>query len=57
MDGWIVRSTPTSEIDARTVVDDVRERGWTKKCIVFDAIEEHDDEEYDDEEHGDGGKC
>lgn len=56
MDGWIVRSTPTSEIDARTVVDDVRERGWTKKFIVFDAIEEHD-EEYDDEEHGDGGKC
>jgi carbamoylphosphate synthase small subunit len=51
------RST-TTEIDARTVVDDVRERGWTKKFIVFDAIEEHDDEEHDDdEEYGDGGKC
>lgn len=35
----------------------MRERGWTKKCIVIDAIEEHDDEEYDEEEHGDGGKC
>ena len=31
----------------------MRERGWTKKFIVFDAIEEHDD----DEEYGDGGKC
>jgi len=49
----------TSEVDARTAVDDVRGRGRTKKRVDVDAVEKHDDGGDDDDErtkHGDRGK-
>jgi hypothetical protein len=54
--GWIDGSTdrPTSEVDARTAVDDVRGRGRTKKRVDVDAVEKHDDDE--GENHGDRGR-